>query len=112
MTQSATVKILESIDKPGSFRQVLKMMVEQERPEAVMVVYQSEVIINYGGVNPVAKSSRSPREKMIIRIEASSPVANYELVLVYRKQKDRYVFEHPAERGGCEHTRDLWGSVN
>ena len=81
-----------------------------------MTIYQTEVTLNYNEGAQVTKSPRNPKKKMIIRIEASSPLANYELVLVYRKQEGRYVFEHdvyvPAERGGCEHTRDLWGSVN
>jgi len=116
MTRSATVEISEPIDKPGPFRQILRKMVEQECPEAVMVIYQAEVVVNFEGADPFAEVSKSPKKKMIIRIEASSPVANYELVLVYRKNEDRYVFQHdiyvPAERGGCEHTRELWGSVN
>ena len=116
MTQSATVQISESIDNPGPFCQILKNMVKQERPEAVLIIYQTEVTVNYSGVDSVTESPRNPKKKMIIRIEASSPVANYELVLVYRKQEDQYVLEYdvyvPAERGGCEHTRDLWGSVN
>jgi len=116
MTQSAAVQLSESVDTPGPFRQILKKMVEQECPEAVLVIYQTEVTVNYDEVDRVSAFPRNPKREMIIRIEASSPVANYELVLVYRKNEDRYVFQHdiyvPAERGGCEHTRELWGSVN
>jgi hypothetical protein len=116
MTQTSTVEVAESIDKTKAFREILKKMVEQECPEAVLVIYQSEMGVNYEGVDPDAELAGNPKRKMIIRIEASSPIANYELVLVYGKREDLYVFEHdvyvPADRGGCEHTRDLWGSVN
>jgi hypothetical protein len=116
LTQTSTVEVAESIDKTKAFREILKKMVEQECPEAVLVIYQSEVTVNYEGADVAAELSRRPKKKMIIRIEASSPIANYELVLVYRKREDQYVYEHdvyvPDERGGCEHTRGLWGSVN
>ncbi|HXY53061.1 MAG TPA: hypothetical protein VEM40_00120 [Nitrospirota bacterium] len=116
MTESATVHVSQSIDNPGLFREILKKMVEQESPEAVLTIYQAEVPVNYEEVGSFTKSPGNPKRKMIIRIEASSPVANYELVLVYRKLEDWYIFEHdvcvPVERGGCAHTRDLWGSVN
>jgi len=116
LTQTSTVEVSEAIDKPKAFREILKKMVEQERPEVVLVIYQSEVDVNYDVADPVSGLSKSPKRKLIIRIEASSPVADYELVLVYGKREDRYVYEHdvyvPVERGGCVHTRDLWGSVN
>ena len=116
MTESTTVHISESIDNHGPFREILKNMVEQECPEAVLTVYQTEVPVNYEEAGSLAESTGDPKTKMIIRIEASSPIANYELVLVYRKLEGWYIFEHdvyvPAERGGCSHTRDLWGCVN
>ncbi len=94
MTQSADVQVAEPIANTGAFREILKKMVEQECPEAVLAIYQAEVDINYGGLDPVTEFPRDPKRKMIIRIEASSPVANYEMVFVYGKHEDRYVFEH------------------
>ena len=110
LTQTSTVEVSEAIDKPKAFREILKKMVEQERPEVVLVIYQSEVDVNYDVADPVSGLSKSPKRKLIIRIEASSPVADYELVLVYGKREDRYVYEHDVyvqSKGVRTYTRSV-----
>lgn len=116
MTQITTLRVGRSYEAIGKFRDELKRMVQHENPEVVILIYQLEGSVNYAAIKQITGSTYNTKDLTIVRIEASSRTANFELALVFKKQGDDYAFDHkvnvPVERRGCEHTRNVWPMLN
>jgi len=91
--------------------------VHELHPVAVVVVKDGEMIFAESDEEAQAIYAKPdhPRRKRYISIQASSPIANHEVMIEYAKKGKRVTIGEeynvlPGE--GCDFTRELWGLVN
>ena len=114
----ALVLDMTSEENAAKMRQLMREKVAELNPVAVVAIVGGDMAIvasNEEG-EPSKILAKDSRVKQFISVQASSPIANHEVLIEYSLKGKRVEIGEEygviAEGGGCEFTRDLWGPVN
>jgi len=102
----------------AKMRQLMREKVAELNPVAVVAIVGGDMAIVASNEENEASNvlAEKSRVKQFISVQASSPIANHEVLIEYSLKGKRVEIGEEygviAEGGGCEFTRDLWGPVN
>ena len=109
---------LSTDEMAAKSRQLMQEAVADLHPVAVVAVLEGEMIIADSDeeAETISALPEHPRKKKYISVQASSPIANHEVLIEYSLKGKRVQIGEEygvlADDGGCEFTRGLWGVMN